>query len=278
MWEGNMRNQEAFCRALEENEKSQATIKKYGREIRRLNAFLDGREPDKALMLEYRERLRQQYKPQTVNGKLSAIHAYLKWIGREECRVRFLSVQRRAFIDKSRELSQGEYRRLLDAPRGKCGDRMNLLLLTICATGIRVSELKYVTVEALKKGCAEISLKGKIRVILLPRALREKLRRYAKRHGIRSGCIFCTRSGKPLDRSNIWRDMKRLCIYAKVDRSKVFPHNLRHLFARTYYAIKKDIAHLADILGHSSVETTRIYLAVSAQEHERTLDKMRLII
>lgn len=278
MREGDMRGQEAFCRALEENEKSRATIRKYGREIRRLNAFLDGREPTKALMLEYRERLRRQYKPQTVNGKLSAVHAYLKWAGREDCRVRFLSVQRRAFIDRSRELSQEEYRRLLGAPRGRCGDRMNLLLLTICATGIRVSELKYVTVEALKRGCAEISLKGKIRVILLPRALRERLRGYAKKHGIRSGCIFCTRSGRPLDRSNIWRDMKRLAQRAQVEASKVFPHSLRHLFARTYYAAEKDLSHLADILGHSSVETTRIYVAASQQEHERVLSRLHLVI
>lgn len=267
-----------FCHALIEEEKSKGTIEKYSREAKRLVAFLAGNAPDKARLLAYRELLRQKYQTQTVNGKLSAINAYLRFIGREDCCVRLLNVQRRAFIDRSRELTHADYVRLLGAAQDKRFERIRLVMLTLCSAGMRVSELKYITVEAMRAGRAEIALKGKTRVILLPKALRGKLADYIKRKGIASGCIFRTRSGKPLNRSNIWRDMKRAAVRAHVCASRVFPHNLRHLFARSYYAMEKDLAHLADILGHSSVETTRIYVASSEREHEHTLMRMRLVI
>lgn len=268
----------SFRLLLEARDKSRATIEKYCRDVRGMLLALGEQEPSPALMLEYREHLRARHRPQTVNGKLTAINAYLKFIGREDCCVRLLSVQRRAFIEDSRELTDGEYRRLLAAAEDSRNERLRLIMETLCGTGIRISELSSITVEAASQGRAEIALKGKIRVILIPKKLRRALLGYAKKRGIRTGCIFRTRSGQPMDRSNIWRDMKRLCTRAGVERAKVFPHNLRHLFARAYYAIEKNLSHLADILGHSSVETTRIYLAVSAREHERTLDKMRLII
>lgn len=268
----------SFRLLLESRDKSRATIEKYCRDVRGMLLALGDQEPSLALMLEYREHLRARHRPQTVNGKLTAINAYLKFIGREDCCVRLLSVQRRAFVEDSRELTDGEYRRLLAAAQDSRNERLRLIMETLCGTGIRISELSSITVEAASQGRAEIALKGKIRVILIPKKLRRALLGYAKKRGIRTGCIFRTRSGRPMDRSNVWRDMKRLCARAGVERAKVFPHNLRHLFARAYYAIEKNLSHLADILGHSSVETTRIYLAVSAREHERTLDKMRLII
>lgn len=268
----------AFRQLLAASDKSHATIEKYCRDVRQLLAYLERRQPSRPLLLEYRRTLCARHRPQTVNGKLTAINTYLKSVGLADCCVKLLSVQRRAFIDDARELTDSEYRRLLAASDSGRNERLRMIMETLCGTGIRISELRSITVEAASQGRAEIALKGKIRVILIPKKLRRALLSYAAGRGIRTGCIFRTRSGQPVDRSNIWRDMKRLCARAGVDRAKVFPHNLRHLFARAYYAIEKNLSHLADILGHSSVETTRIYLAVSAREHERTLDKMRLII
>ena len=235
----------AFRRALTVDEKSRATVEKYCREAGRLLSWLQGRAITPERMLEYRALLR---------------------------------IQRRAFVQDSRELTENEYRRLVCAAQSRQNERLRLVMETLCATGIRVSELRGITVEAVRCGRAEIAMKGKVRVVLIPKRLRSALRAYAQRLGVGSGYIFRTRRGKPLDRSNIWRDMKRLGAEARVCQSKIFPHNLRHLFARTYYAMEKDIAHLADILGHSSVETTRIYLAVSEREHGRVLERMRLII
>lgn len=269
---------DAFAQLLQHEEKSPATIEKYCRDLQQLTRFLRGRPLSKALLLEYREHLRGRLKPQTVNGKLCSIHAYLKSIGREDCCVKLLNVQRRAFTEGGKELSEAEYHRLLLAAQQKKNERLCMIMETICSTGIRVSELSAITTQAVRAGRAEIALKGKVRVILLPRRLRDALLQYAARRHITCGCIFQTRSGQPLDRSNIWRDMKRLCALARVAPGKVFPHSLRHLFARTYYALEKNLAHLADILGHSSVETTRIYVATSEREHERWLNKMRFIL
>ena len=272
------RKVKAFCQALMEEEKSKATIEKYGSEIQRMYDFLKGRSLEKIALLEYREYLKKQYKPQTVNGKLCAINAYLKFIKREDCKIRLLRVQRRAFIEEARELKEEEYKRLLEAAKERKKERLYYLMLTIGGTGIRISELPYITVEAVKAGRAEISMKGKIRVVLISKKLRKLLKEYANRQGIRSGCLFQTKNKKPLDRSNIYHEMKGLCQKARVDAGKVFPHNFRHLFARTFYAVQKNLAHLADVLGHSSVETTRIYVAVSEKEHEKTLMRMRLVI
>lgn len=268
----------AFREFLVENEKARATVEKYAREAERLRLFLDGAPVTKAGVLAYRERLQQQYTALTVNNKLSAVNAYLRFCGAEHCEVKLLKVQRRAFREEQRDLTESEYRRLLSTAKGRKDQRLYHVMLTICATGIRVSELRFITAEALRAGRAEIRLKGKYRTVLLPRELAERLRRYAGERDIREGPLFCTRTGQPLDRSNIWHEMKALCREAGVMPEKVFPHNLRHLFAKCFYEQEKDLAHLADLLGHSSIETTRIYVAVSARAHEQILEKMRLIV
>lgn len=269
---------DAFQGYLLENEKSKATIEKYVRELRFFMEYLNGRQLDKSLLMGYRDSLKGQFSAVTVNGKLSAIHAYLEFTGQNGCRVKFLKVQKRTFAEENRELTEEEYRRLIKAAGVRKADRLYHILLTLCGTGIRISELKFITVEAVKRGNAHISMKGKCRVILLQKKLREKLLYYIRRRQIGTGTVFRTRSGQPLDRSNIYHEMKKLCEEARVSRTKVFPHNLRHLFARTYYRLEKNLAYLADILGHSSIETTRIYVAVSAQEHESVLRRMRLVI
>ena len=246
--------------------------------MEKLAEYLEDGEFTRHRLLEYREYLQTKNKAQTVNGALSAINAFLDFCGWQECRVKFLKVQRQAFLQEARELSKKEYERLLNAALAKNKERLYLLMLTAGSTGIRISELAYITAEALKIGRTEICMKGKNRTIILPKELRKKLLKYAGRQGIESGPIFRTKSGRPLDRSNICHDMKKLSEEAKVDASKIFPHNLRHLFARTFYAIEKNLAYLADVLGHSRIETTRIYVAASVSAHEKILDKMKLVI
>ncbi len=266
-----------FRKYLEEEERAEATIEKYMREIKRLAEFLHGEELQKEKMIEYRKILQQKYHARTVNGKLSALNAYFEFSGNGESRVRYLKVQHSAFIDEARELEDKEYKRLLRTARRQKNERMYYVLLTLSGTGIRVSELKYITAEAVSSGKSEINLKGKNRKILLTKELRKKLKEYMRKEDIETGPIFATRNGNPLDRSNIWHEMKKLCEAANVDESKVFPHNLRHLFARKYYEIDNNLPHLADILGHSSIETTRIYVAASAKEYEKVLDQMSFI-
>ncbi len=268
----------AFGLSLYDGEKSRATVAKYMSSIERLSAFLDGRRITKELLLEYRDELLKKYKVQTVNGNISAINAYIDFCGQSGMKLKLLRVQRQVFLEEEKELSEEEYRRLLRAALCRGNERLYLLLLTLGSTGIRISELCYMTVEAVMTGRAQIQLKGKNRTVILQKELRKRLRLYAQKCGIESGHIFRTRSGKPLDRSNICHDMKKLCPQARVDECKVFPHNLRHLFARVYYKIEKNLAHLADVLGHSRIETTRIYVAVSASSHERILNRMRMII
>ena len=208
---------------------------------------------------------------------MAAVNQFFTFLGWEECKVKALKIQRKLFRDDRRELTREEYQRLLDAAHSLGRERLALLLETICATGIRVSEGKYITVEAAQAGRAEISLKGKLRTILLPGKLCRKLKKYAKAQKTASGEIFLTRSGKSLSRRQIWAEMKRLCNAAGVAPSKVFPHNLRHLFATTFYRVCRDIARLADVLGHSSIETTRIYLVTSGEEHAKILDRLQLV-
>lgn len=267
-----------FKSYLIENEKTSTTIEKYIREVKRLLIFLNNREPTKSLLLEYREILKQQHKAQTVNSKLSAINSFLYFSGYNDRKIRFLKVQRKAFIEANRELTEREYRNLLMQAQRQGNDRLYYIMMTICSTGIRISELKYITVNAIKCGQTEISLKGKNRTIILPKELRQKLLIYCKSKNIQDGYVFQTKNGLALDRSNIWHEMKKLCKTTNIDPNKVFPHNLRHLFARVFYAVEKNLAHLADILGHSSIETTRIYVGTSISEYERTLRKMKLII
>ncbi len=260
------------------NEKTKATIDKYSLAVQRFALFLSGGEISKQKLLEYRQELLGKYKAQTVNGNLSAINAYLDFIGQKDDKVKLLKVQHRPFMDENKELTKEEYKRLLIEAKKQKKDKLYLLLMTLCSTGIRISELKYITVEAVYKGRVEIYMKGKYRTILIPEKLCRKLKDFIKKEKIQSGLIFCTKNHCPLDRSNICHDMKKLCEGAAVNPEKVFPHNFRHLFARLFYSIEKNIAHLADVLGHSRIETTRIYVAVSAAAHEKILNAMELVI
>ena len=267
----------AFARQLGEEERSPATLEKYLREVRQFAAFLGGREVTRDLAAAWREELSARQSPATVNGKLTALDRLLAFLGWEDCRVKYLRVQRQLFRDSARELSREEYARLVETARRLGRGRLSLLMETICATGIRVSEVRYITAEAVREGRTEIALKGKIRTILLPGKLCRKLEKYARQKKITSGELFLTRSGRPMSRKQIWAEMKGVCRAAGVAPSKVFPHNLRHLFARCFYRVSRDVAKLADVLGHSSIETTRIYLISTGAEHARTLDQLRLI-
>ena len=268
----------AFEQYLKTEERSDATIEKYLRDARQFAAWLRGRAVTKEVAASWKEHLvEQSYDAGTVNGKLAALNAFFRFSDWEDCRVKSLKRQRRVFREQKRELTQDEYARLLRAAETMGRERLKLLMETICGTGIRVSEVRYITVETAKAGKAEVSLKGKIRTILLPTKLCRKLLKYAKRKKIASGEIFLTRSGKAMSRKQIWAEMKSICKKAGVETSKVYPHNLRHLFARCFYRACRDIAKLADILGHSSIETTRIYLISTGAEHARTLEHLNLV-
>ena len=269
---------ERFRKHLFENERADATISKYLNAVTGIKEKYHGEELNRGKLILYRRKLLETHKAQTVNGIFTALNAFFDFLGRTDMRIKLIRVQNRAFIDENKSLNEEEYKRLLNAARESGNERLYMILMTLCSTGIRVSELKFITVEALKRRSAEIYLKGKTRSVLLPKKICVKLWEYSKRKRITSGKVFITRSGKSIDRSNICHDMKKLCPIAGIDDKKVFPHNLRHLFARMFYSVEKNIAHLADVLGHSRIETTRIYLAVSTSAHERTLNKMKLII
>ncbi len=271
----------AFAAFLQKEEKSPATVEKYLREAQRFAAWLatHGTTVNKEAVTAYKEELLNKgFCPGTVNGKLTALDRLFGFLGWEGCKVKHLKVQRRLFREPGKELTREEYERLVTAARTAGKSRLALLLEAICATGIRVSEVKYLTVEAARAGKAEIMLKGKIRTILLPNKLCRKLLKYAKKQNTASGEVFVTRSGKSLSRKQIWAEMKALCKIAGVSPTKVFPHNLRHLFARIFYKACKDVAKLADVLGHSSIETTRIYLISTGAEHARTMEGLRLVL
>lgn len=262
---------------LREEERSAGTIDKYMRDVRLLKEWLDGKALNKEQLILWRDALQEDHKPRTVNSMLASVHAFLHFAGHPEWKVRTLRLQRQMFRPADRELTRTEYERLVSTANALGKDRLALLMETVCAAGIRVSELRYITVETARLGRADISLKGKIRTILLPGKLCRKLLKYARRKGITTGEIFLTRTGNPLSRKQIWAEMKALCTKAGVEPSKVFPHNLRHLFARTFYQSCKDVAQLADVLGHSSVETTRVYLISTGEEHKKRLERLRLI-
>lgn len=262
---------------LYEEERSDNTIEKYMRDIRFFREWLRGRSIDKSVVIEYKKELCERYAVKSVNSMLSSINAFFVFMGRHDLKVKTLKIQRRIFADKEKELSKIEYERLLIAAQNKKNERLYYLIQTIASTGLRVSEIKYVTCEAVGQGQAIINCKGKMRTVFLPKKLCRMLKAYIKRHKISNGSVFVTKTGKPLDRSNIWADMKKLCKDAGVSKNKVFPHNLRHLFARTYYSLEKDIVRLADILGHSSVETTRIYTMESGATHLMQIEKLHLL-
>ena len=266
-----------FRQELLRRERSAPTIEKYLHDVRTFAVWLDGREVTPEAVLAWKRELVDQFKPGTVNGKLAAVNALFAFAGWPDCQARSLKVQRRAFRDNARELTKEEFYRLVATAERLGKDRLALLFETIGSTGVRVSEVKYFTVEAARLGRAEIALKGKIRTILLPGKLCRKLLKYARKQKIASGEIFLTRSGKPINRKQIWAEMKALCKQAGVEPGKVFPHNLRHLFAQTFYHQTHDVVKLADVLGHSSLTTTRIYLISTGEEHQRELEKLKLV-
>ena len=266
-----------FRQELLRRERSAPTIEKYLHDVRTFAVWLDGREVTPEAVLAWKRELVDQFKPGTVNGKLAAVNALFAFAGWPDCQARSLKVQRRAFRDNARELTKEEFYRLVATAERLGKDRLALLFEAIGSTGVRVSQVKYFTVEAARLGRAEIALKGKIRTILLPGKLCRKLLKYARKQEIASGEIFLTRSGKPINRKQIWAEMKALCKQAGVEPGKVFPHNLRHLFAQTFYHQTHDVVKLADVLGHSSLTTTRIYLISTGEEHQRELEKLKLV-
>ena len=267
-----------FASALRAEERLPATVEKYVRDVRRFGDWLGGAPASRESAAEWREQLAGRLSAATVNAMLAALNKFFAVMGRADCRVKPLRTQRRAFRSAGRELTRGEYERLVAAARGMGRERTALVMETLCATGIRVSELRYITVEAARAGRAVVRLKGKIREILIPERLRKALLKYAKKKRTASGEIFLTRNGNALSRKQIWAEMKAVCESAGVERSKVFPHNLRHLFARAFYSLTHDVAKLADVLGHSSIETTRIYLISTGEEHVRLLNRLSLVL
>lgn len=267
-----------YTQHLIEEEKTPNTIKKYRRDVRKFLSYCKEQVVNKQLVLSYKEHLLTQYKTTSVNSMLVAMNHFLHWYGHIELQVRTVKIQRELFENPQKELTKEEYERLVHCAEKKGDIRLALIVQSICATGIRVSELPYITVEALATRRSEVRCKGKKRIIFLPKELCRKLVQYCKGHQIKSGAVFVTKKGKVLDRSNIWKMMKALCEVAQVASSKVFPHNLRHLFARTYYEVNKDLGKLADLLGHTSIETTRIYTMESGENHDKQLEKMGLIV
>ena len=268
---------EKFRDFLINEEKASATLEKYMRDIKAFSEWTLGAELDKRKVLDYKEYLIGKFAPASVNSVLSSLNSFFEFNNWYEMKVKMLKIQKQIFAQKDKELSKAEYERLLDAAKAKSNERLYLLMQTICSSGIRVSELQHITVEAIKLRKATINCKGKMRIVILPKELCRMLTEYAKTHNITSGSVFITKTGKPLDRSTIWKMMKALCESAKVSKDKVFPHNLRHLFARTFYTLQKDIVRLADILGHSSVNTTRIYTMETGEIHRKQIQKLGLL-
>ena len=272
------RNISGYRKYLVSEERESSTIQKYMRDILVFSEWVGEKNVSRDLVLKWKEELCQkEYAASTINSMLSAVNGFFRFMGWTELKMKFIKRQNRIFRDQEKDLCRREYERLLSAARKQGKERLSLLMETICGTGIRVSEVKNITAEAVKKGRAEISMKGKNRIILISNRLQKKLLFYAKKHKIVSGAIFLTEKGNVLSRQQIWQEMKNLCKEAGIESSKVFPHNLRHLFATVFYAACKDIVKLADVLGHSSIETTRIYLISTGEEHMRQLDKLGLV-
>ena len=259
-------------------ERSEITVEKYIRDVKAFAAYAENNEITKETVIAYKKYLQESYAVRSVNSMLASINSLFAFLGWHDLKVKSLKLQQQVFCPEEKELSKAEYTRLCRTAERNHNERLNLILQTICGTGIRVSELQYITVEAVKHGEAVVNCKAKTRSVFIVKELKQKLLRYAAVQNIKSGMIFVTRTGKPISRTNIWREMKALCEEANVNPQKVFPHNLRHLFARVFYGIEKDIAKLADILGHSSINTTRIYIISTGTEHRQRMENMRLII
>ena len=259
-------------------ERSEITVEKYIRDVKAFSVYTQNTAVTKEIVIAYKKHLQENYAVRSVNSMLASINSLFAFLGWHDLRVKSLKLQQQVFCPEEKELTKAEYARLCRTAERKHNERLNLILQTICGTGIRVSELQFITVEAVKQGEAVVNCKAKTRSVFIVKELKQKLLRYAAEQNIKSGMIFVTRTGKPISRTNIWREMKALCIEANVNPQKVFPHNLRHLFARVFYGIEKDIAKLADILGHSSINTTRIYIISTGTEHRQRMENMRLII
>lgn len=267
----------AFQEYLKQEEKSAATMEKYLRDVRAFSAFVGQVIVTKELVMAYKQRLiEKEYAVRSINSMISSLNSLLTFLGWSDCKVKSLKMQRQIYRSEEKELTKAEYMQLLEASKNQ--SQLKLVMQTICGTGIRVSELRHFTVEAVRCGEIVVRCKGKTRTILIPGKLKKLLLDYAKKNSISSGMIFITKNGKPLDRSNIWAQMKKLCKTAGIKASKVFPHNLRKLFARTFYSIEKDIAKLADILGHSSINTTRIYIMSTSMEHRKKIERLGLVV
>lgn len=267
-----------FIQHLYSEEHVPSTIKKYSHTVESFQAWMAGKPVTKETVSQWKESLLRSKTAGTVNGALAALHSFFAFVGWEHCRVKYLKIQRKVFRDNARELTKEEYKRLVKTANAQGKGRLSLLLETICATGVRVSEVRYITVEAARRRRTDIAMKGKIRTILIPGKLARKILKYAREEKIACGEIFLTASKKRISRRQIWGEMKRLCQAAAVDETKVFPHNLRHLFARTFYQTCRDIVKLADILGHSDIETTRIYLMSTGWEHQKHMEKLGLLL
>lgn len=274
----NMQCLNAFVQMLHDEEKSKSTIEKYCRDVRVFLMYTGEAAFTREACNSYKMHICERYKPASVNSMISAVNRFLIFMGYADLQLKKLKLQRRIFCSRAGELNRGEYERLVRTAKRRQNVRLALILETICGTGIRISELKHITAESLCTQNAEIYSKGKVREILIPDILVKKLRKYCKRQGIKSGSIFITKNGNPINRSNLWKEMKALCKSAGVDSRKVFPHNLRHLFARTYYSMEKDLNRLADLLGHSSVETTRIYTMCSSQNERKKIERLGLVL
>ncbi|MGM9636518.1 MAG: tyrosine-type recombinase/integrase [Eubacteriales bacterium] len=266
-----------FREYLVNEEKAIATVNKYIHDVEEFVSWLPSLQFDKSVVLTFKSYLTEHYAPASVNAALSSLNSFFNFMEWYDLRVKNLKIQKQIFASADKELTKAEYDRLLQAAKQKKDERLYLLMQTICSTGIRVSEVRYITVEAVEYGVAAIKCKGKRRQVFLPKQLCQILKQYIKKQKIKSGAVFVTKNGNPLDRSNIWLDMKKLCKAANVSEKKVFPHNLRHLFARTYYSMQKDIVRLADILGHSNVNTTRIYTMETGDVHRRQIQKLGLL-
>lgn len=268
-----------FRNYLLEEERSAATIEKYGRDVLAFLSWLsDPEEISKEVVVGYKQAIIGKYKTTSANSMLVSVNRFLDFIGKKDCQVKLFKIQRNPFRKKDKELTKEEYNRLILAAKAKSSSRLFLMIQAICSTGIRVSEHRFITREALERGRITIYNKGKERVVFLPKKLKKCLLQYCRQNGIYSGPVFVTKNGTPVNRCNVWAEMKALCKEAGVSPEKVFPHNLRHLFAVTYYRMQKDIVHLADILGHSNIEYTRIYTFTSEEEHARVLSRMCLLI
>ena len=268
-----------FEKHLRMEEKSQNTIEKYIRDVTAFAEYLGGNILSKENAIAYKQCLQDKaYAVRSINSIIASLNALFSFLGIVYCKLKSLKLQQQVYCPEEKELTKAEYARLIHTAKQKGNGRLNLVIQTICGTGIRVSELQFITVEAVEKGEAVVSLKGKTRTVFIVKDLQKKLLRYCREQKIIEGSVFITRTGKPMSRTNIWREMKSLCEQADVNPNKVFPHNLRHLFARTFYGIEKDIAKLADILGHSSINTTRIYIISTGTEHRHRMENMRLII